>query len=379
MQSTSSNSWHQLIHLQVGYRLNFGAYPEGSNMMYFTNYEIDQTNVDVLYNNGSPITSTSGLSTAPDHWWKLDASDTYDGTNWTIEDHVGSTNGTSSGMTQANLVQSDLSFTSGYSPYALDFDGTNDYITTAALSNFITNNVSVSAWVNFTTLPSGFSGAFLGMKNYFDEGLNFCSVNGVIRFTIEGALANSSPHFVENTVTLISGQWYHFCGTWDGSTIELFTNGISQGTFSYSGSITTSRDLEIGRVYNSGYSINGKISNVSIWNAGLTSTQVSEIYSEGVPQNLNNHSAYSNLVSWWQLGSNSSFNTNWTVLDEKGSNNGTSVNMTEDDIVDGVNTYGGGTSSGMGGDEVIGDAPYSSSNSLSVNMDVLDRVTDTPS
>jgi hypothetical protein len=32
----------------------------------------------------------------------------------------------------------------------------------------------------------------------------------------------------------------------------------------------------------------------------------------------------------------------------------------------------------MGGDEVIGDAPYSSSNALSVNMDVLDRVEDTP-
>jgi hypothetical protein len=32
----------------------------------------------------------------------------------------------------------------------------------------------------------------------------------------------------------------------------------------------------------------------------------------------------------------------------------------------------------MGGDEVIGDAPYSTSNSLSVNMDVEDRTTDTP-
>ena len=67
------------------------------------------------------------------------------------------------------------------------------------------------------------------------------------------------------------------------------------------------------------------------------------------------------------------------MLDEKGSNNGTSVNMTEDDIVDGVGSYANGLSSGMGGDEVIGDAPYSTANSLSVNMDVLDRVTDTPS
>ena len=90
---------------------------------------------------------------------------------------------------------------------------------------------------------------------------------------------------------------------------------------------------------------------------------------------------YSNLVSWWQLGSNSSFNTNWTVLDEvtASGNNGTSVNMTEADIVDGVGSYANGTSSGMGGDEIIGDAPYSTANSLSINMDVLDRVEDTPS
>ena len=120
------------------------------------------------------------------------------------------------------------------------------------------------------------------------------------------------------------------------------------------------------------------MSNASLWNTALTSAQVTEIYNEGVPSNLNNHSAYSNLVSWWQLGSNSSFNTNWTVLDEKGSNDGTSVNMAEDDIVDGVGSYANGTSSGMGGDEVIGDAPYSTANSLSVNMDVLDRTEDTP-
>ena len=121
-------------------------------------------------------------------------------------------------------------------------------------------------------------------------------------------------------------------------------------------------------------------------NTALTFSQVTEIYNEGVPSNLNNHSAYSNLVSWWQLGSNTSWaDPYWIALDEKGTNNGQSQNvaapnnMGEDAIVDGVGSYANGLSSGMGGDEVIGDAPYSTANSLSVNMDVLDRVTDTPS
>jgi hypothetical protein len=128
------------------------------------------------------------------------------------------------------------------------------------------------------------------------------------------------------------------------------------------------------------YKINGTISNVSIWNTALTSTQVTELYNEGVPSNLNNHSAYSNLVSWWQLGSNSSFNSSlnqWTCIDEKGTNTGeSSQTFAEDAIVDGVGSYANGV--GTSGLEVVGSAFGSSANSLSYNMDVLDRTDDTP-
>ena len=176
-----------------------------------------------------------------------------------------------------------------------------------------------------------------------------------------------------------ANKWHHLVGTYDGSNVKLFVDGVEYYSISASGTLNSNNNnATIGKSGSTG-NFNGKLSNASIWNTALTSAQVSELYNEGVPSNLNNHSAYSNLVSWWQLGSNSSFNTNWTVLDEKGSNNGTSVNMTEDAIVNGVGSYANGLSSGMGGDEVIGDAPYSSSNSLSVNMDVLDRVEDTPS
>ena len=96
---------------------------ELSNAQIF-NTALSSTDVETLYNNGSPLTSMSGF-TSLQGWWKLDASATYDSstTTWTIpDDSTNSNDGTSSGMTQANLVQSDLSFTSGYSPYAFDFD-----------------------------------------------------------------------------------------------------------------------------------------------------------------------------------------------------------------------------------------------------------------
>ena len=53
-------------------------------------------------------------------------------------------------------------------------------------------------------------------------------------------------------------------------------------------------------------------------------------------------------------------------------------NMGESAIVDGVGSYANGVSSGMS-DAIVGDAFGSSANSLSYNMDVLDRTEDTPS
>lgn len=340
--------------------------------------------VETLYNNGSPLTSMSGF-TSLQGWWKLDASATYDGSDWTIPDDSSNSNdGTSSGMTQANLVQSDLSFTSGYSPYALDFDGTNDYIDCGATVQQPTTNYSVSCWVKLDSVAlCGIIGNFktgvapqVGFAVTVGSGLNF-------QFWADGT-ASSSAGTVTGTSTPNSSTWYNVIGTYNGSLVKIYVNNVLENSVSYSATPSaTDQNLVVGRWYGNydDYYTNGSISNVSIWNTALTPAQVTEIYSEGVPQNLLNHSAVSSLVSWWQLGSNSSFNTNWTVLDEvtASGNNGTSVNMIESDITDGVNSYANGLSSGMGGDEVIGDAPYSSSNSLSVNMDVEDRTTDTPS
>ena len=365
--------------------LKLGAYNSGastinhldgklSNAQIF-NTELPATgsnSVETLYNNGSPLTSISGF-TSLQGWWKLDASATYDGSDWTIPDDSSNSNdGTSSGMTQANLVQSDLSFTSGYSPYALDFDGTNDYINIPSfMSNLPSNDIyTISTWIK----TNSDTNAAWGSSNTGSALLYAYITNGTTFGIGRGSVTR-----VDISNLLIVGEWANVVAVFDSSTnLKIYINGVFIQDVTVGSLGTVTDDFKIGGALN-GYNLACSQSNVSVWNAALTSSQVTEIYNEGVPSNLNNHSAYSNLVSWWQLGSNSSFNTNWTVLDEKGSNNGTSVNMIEVDIVDGVGSYANGLSSGMGGDEVIGDAPYSSSNSLSVNMDVEDRTTDTPS
>jgi len=292
--------------------------------------------------------------------------------------------------------EDDGDIATSFSPYALEFDSaSSDYINCGNDSSFNTNAVTVSCWVKAPAFSPAIGPAIVSKDNQggTSRSFGFLFVFGDFLFQNWDSAGNENRVTIAQASNPINtdGQWHHLLATIDGTTntngIKVYIDNVvvGQATATATGIRTSTVPFVIGGSGSTGatYTWNGQISNVSYWNAALTSAQVTEIYNEGVPSNLNNHSAYSNLVSWWQLGSNSSFNSSlnqWTCIDEKGTNTGeSSQTFNEDAIVDGVGSSANGLSSGMGGDEVIGDAPYSSSNSLSVNMDVLDRVTDTPS
>ena len=300
-----------------------------------------------------------------------------------IEDHAGSNDGTSSGMTQANLVQSDLSFTSGYSPYALSFDGTNEKIQYANGTIDLGLSSTETWWIKYSNSSATSSSiasapVFAGFHILYEKSTN------KVYYRIDST--NLYYEWVIPSTYFTDNLWHHYSIVRDDSLpfssyIKLYIDGNLFGNpnavNATSKSTTNTKITDWGGA--SAYSgIVADLSNIAVWNISLSSTEITEIFNSGVPSNLNNFSG-TKPYSWWQLGSNMSYNSNWTILDEgTGNNNGSASNISEDSIVDGVASYANGTSSGMGGDEVVGDAPYSTANSLSVNMDVLDRTDDTP-
>ena len=367
----------------IGARYDIAAFFNGSiSNVSLYNTTLTDLQVATLYNNGSPATDISSLN--PVSWYKLNAQDTFDGTNWTIKDYAGSNDGTSVGMTSANLVQSNLQHTSGYSPYALDFDGINDSLDcgTSQLLDF-NSSFTISAWVYMTSV-SGFNAvyAFKSAANSFVMFIN--NVSGYSSISFGSADGGGTNKTIKCTTNINLNQWNNIVVSYNGNGITTASNynfyiDNSLKTLNNSNGFSNFGNVNKIGVYNVANSFSGKISNISIFNAQLTSNQVTEIYNQGVPSNLNTFSGTA-PIAWWQLGSNSSFNattSQWTCLDEIGTNNGVSDNsMAEDDIVNGVGYSGNGL--GTSSIEIIGDAPYSTANGISENMDVLDRTTDVP-
>ena len=364
----------------IGFRDNDTGYWKGemSNVQVF-NTALPSTgsnSIQTIYNNGSPLTSMSGF-TSLQSWYKLNAADTFDGSNWTIKDYIGSNDGTSNGMTSANLVQSNLQHTSGYSPYSLSLDASiaNQLALNNAGNGTLNGATSftVSAWINPTSDTGTFQNIFANWAGNIM--IRFSSTESIQTFY--SGLSISS--LITSSGSITFGEWQHIVVAYSGSEIKIYRNNVLLNSALVTGTLANAAGSDvIGNRPSTTQYFNGKMSNVAIWKNSVI--DVNTLYNQGVPGDLTSLSP----TGWWQLGSNSSFNSGvWTCLNQgTGSTSAVPANatstatMTEDDITNGP----GYSASGLGTSsiEIVGDAPYSTANGISENMDVLDRTTDTP-
>ena len=347
--------------------LTFSSYSGGSSYFWegklteysIFDYALSASQVTELYGTGSAIGNPMSLTTKPVAYYPLG-------------------NAAFNGEFLATNNATEL-----YENYALDFDGTDDYIDCGnVLDQTGTDAFSVSGWLKYDTTKSNtlvgkMNSSFVGYQIYINAA-------NKLKFLLQGT-GNLSATGV---TALSTNNWYHIVITYDGtgatSGINFYINGTSEtftGSGSNSGGVSNSENFEIGARTGTTDALDGSISNVSIYNLELSAAQVTTLYNSGKPFDLNTFAI--TPVSWWRLGAvNSSFDgTNWTVLDEisTSGNNGVSANMTQSDLVSGVGATGSGTSSGMSsGTNRTGDAPYSESNTVSYNLSVTAKSTSVP-
>ncbi len=163
-----------------------------------------------------------------------------------------------------------------YTSEGLSFDGVDDYVhvSDSEILHTVQNGrvMSIGTWINVKGNPTG--NWFIVNKQHF---IQFWHWAGSLTFQLKFSDDTWRGPFYSWTPAL--DVWYHVIGTYDGSTIKLYINGIQVATTSYTDNLFSQYDnMRIGNYMEGGYPFNGLIDNVRIYNRALSDTEISTLY-----------------------------------------------------------------------------------------------------
>ena len=273
-------------------------------------------------------------------------------------------------MSSANLVQSNLYRTTSYSNYSIELDGTSDYFATTNGLNATLNaatSASISAWINLDNV---------GAQRPLVANWHVGSTQYLMRWNTTGSFqmyfqnSSGSTAVAGFGLTPTTGVWYNVIGTFDGSTIKLYVNGVRGGSASLVGPLRSVTTSDFIGAYSS-TRLDGKMSNVALWkNTALTESEIIEIYNAGIPTDLSSFSGNA-PTAWYSMDQNYTY-FNGSVLvarDAIGGRDATGINIIQENIVGNAPGSGSnGTGVSLDITNLKGDMSGSTNNSYSINM-----------
>jgi flagellar hook assembly protein FlgD len=205
--------------------------------------------------NAENVTSTVASQVVTDglvSWWNFEGN---------ADDGWGANDGQIYGAT----------FAEGRVGSAMSFDGGDDYVEVPYAPSLDFNAFSWEAWVNIDRIdPSHGVVAKAYTMDYTGEWLSAVAPNGTMYF---GTLTSSGRVDLLGNTSLSPGTWYHVAGTYDGSVMKIYVNGIEDGSAAQSGSLHIDMPLMIGRGGRVGY-FDGLMDEVRVYGRALSAEEV---------------------------------------------------------------------------------------------------------
>jgi len=214
--------------------------------------------------------------------------------------------------------------------YSMDFDGVDDYLDLGSGSTVADGGqFTLSFWIKSAPATGpNLNNVLFTSEPYYN--LNrFWVMSGA---NIQWVTINNVPKNI--AVGVLDNTWHHVMIIWnpDGanSTIRSYIDGANEANattdFRYapgwnSGAYQGPINFIGGK---GGKGVIGSIDEFAVWNDDQSSN-LSTIYNGGTPSNL----ASLNPTTWYRMGEKATYDgTNWTLVDQgSGGNNGTSANM----------------------------------------------------
>lgn len=190
--------------------------------------------------------------------------------------------------TNFGTLQGAATYSSGRVGQAFDLDGNDSYVEVPNSDglNFRTNNFSIEFWVNFRYLDYGnlyYPEAIFaahdeggGDVNKWIFGLNGRLLTLLVDDPIVGVQFLGQVPFEPDLNT-----WYHIALVRNGSTLNVYENGVLAGTNTITVNILDANaPLTIGQSEGIGF-VNGLIDEMTIYNRALSGGEITAIYSAG--------------------------------------------------------------------------------------------------
>jgi len=196
---------------------------------------------------------------------------------WKLDETSGLTAADSSGYsnngTLTNMAGNE--WTNGVVNGALGLDGSNDYVNCGnGASLNITEAITLSAWVNTDDSADG------QHHSYVTKGDHAYSIqqgwNNYIEFFIYDSGWYAANFLVDSS---FNGVWHHLAGTYDGSQVKIYLDGVLRNTANHVGSIaSTAYNVNIGRCSEvTDRLYDGRIDDVRIYNRALSANEIAEM------------------------------------------------------------------------------------------------------
>ncbi len=214
---------------------------------------------------------------------------------WNFDEGSGNTANDLSGYgNNGTLSDFDFNDSSGWSNdtpspggYSLKFDGVNDYLILGnKIGSFIDNSVTISAWIK----PDSSGSREISNQGQWDggpwTGWRFRQISSRINLKIGD---NTLTSYELSAGTLEFGNWQHVVGSWDGSYIKLYIDGLNVGNEAKELTLQmNSGQHYIGKYAGNAYFFNGLIDDVRIYSRALTAYEVQTLYAQTKDNYLSN-------------------------------------------------------------------------------------------
>jgi len=175
-------------------------------------------------------------------------------------------------------------------------ESNNDYIEIGdvAALDLTGDTVSLSSWIRIEAL----NGEQKIFDKWSDVDSNFSYLLSMnVDNKIIMAIHSGTTTIATGTTTLSTGVWFHVAGTYDGSNIRVYLNGIEEGSTAKTGNmVSNTSPVRIGA--GSGgvgteQPFNGDIGHCEIWDSALSANEIKSL-SVGVnPLRINRESLLS--------------------------------------------------------------------------------------